>query len=160
VGSGNVNRRSRGNSPLPTVPVLIAVALAEVIRGGQESAADTAEVLQPGVITASNRTSTAQDTRISVTAITRRDIEDRGIPAFTALAQSVPGISMRSRGPGQTELEMRGVTSGGGNSAGVGFHLDDVPLSAPAAAQNVKVVIDPDLYHLNLVEVPLRVAVP
>jgi len=48
---------------------------------------------------------------------------------------------------------MRGMTSSGGNSPTVGFYLDDVPMTAPAAAQNGKVVIDPTLYDLNRVEV-------
>ena len=45
------------------------------------------------------------------------------------------------------------MSSSGGNSPTVGFYLDDVPLTAPAAAQNGKVVIDPSLYDLNRVEV-------
>src|SRR6202042_609228 len=69
------------------------------------------------------------------------------------IVQAVPGVSMRSSGPGQTELEMRGMTSAGGNSSTVGFYLDDTPLTSPASAQNGKVVIDPDLYDLNRVEV-------
>ena len=48
---------------------------------------------------------------------------------------------------------MRGMTSSGGNSATVGFYLDDIPLSGPASAQNGHVVIDPDLYDLNRVEI-------
>src|SRR5262249_54718504 len=54
---------------------------------------------------------------------------------------------------GQTEVEMRGMTSAGGNSSTVGFYLDDTPLTAPANAQNGKVVIDPNLYDLNRIEV-------
>ena len=48
---------------------------------------------------------------------------------------------------------MRGMTSSGGNSATVGFYLDDIPLTGPASAQNGHVVIDPDLYDLNRIEV-------
>ena len=40
------------------------------------------------------------------------------------------------------------MTSSGGNSPTVGFYLDDIPLTSPAAAQNGKVVIDPSLYDL------------
>ena len=88
-----------------------------------------------------------------MTAITGQDLQDRGITDITSIVQSVPGVSMRTSGPGQTELEMRGMTSSGGNSSTVGFYLDDTPLTAPAAAQNGKVVIDPNLYDLNRVEV-------
>ena len=94
-----------------------------------------------------------QKTPISVTAVTGQDILDRGITDFNSLAATVPGVSLKSSGPGQTEFEMRGLTSSGGNSPTVGFYLDDVPLTSPAAAQNGKVVIDPDLYDLNRVEV-------
>jgi iron complex outermembrane receptor protein len=105
------------------------------------------------VITATKRTTTVQDTAASITAITAAEISDRGITDFNSLAQSVPGLAMRTAGPGQTEFEMRGLNSSGGNTSMVGFYFDDISLSAPAAAQLGKVVIDPNLYDLNRVEV-------
>jgi iron complex outermembrane receptor protein len=72
---------------------------------------------------------------------------------LAALAQGTPGVSLKSEGPSQTEIEMRGMTSSGGNSATVGFYLDDIPLAGPASAQNGHVVIDPDLYDLNRIEI-------
>ena len=109
--------------------------------------------LEDIVISATKRETTLHDTPISVTAVTGDEILERGLSDFTALAQSVPGISMRSSGPGQTEFEMRGLSSAGGNSSTVGFYLDDTPLTAPAAGNNGKVVIDPGLYDLSHVEV-------
>jgi len=125
----------------------------EVLAQQAQAGAESVSALQEVVVTATKRTSTVQNTPISITAVTGREIEDRGLTDFTALAQTVPGISMKSSGAGQTEFEMRGMTSSGGNSATVGFYLDDTPMSAPAAAQNGKVVIDPNLYDLNRVEV-------
>ncbi|WP_158915206.1 TonB-dependent receptor [Caulobacter sp. S45] len=104
-------------------------------------------------MTAQKRSSTVQDTPISITAIGGQDLQARGMTDFTTLAQSVPGVSLKSEGPGQTEIELRGMTSSGGNSSTVGFYLDDVPMTAPAGAQNGKVVINPTLYDLNRVEV-------
>jgi len=115
--------------------------------------ADQSDSLQEIIVTAQKRESTVQDTPISITALSGQELGDRGITDISAVVQSVPGVSMRTSGPGQTELEMRGMTSSGGNSSTVGFYLDDVPLSAPASAQNGKVVIDPDLYDLNRIEV-------
>jgi len=112
-----------------------------------------ADQLEEITVTAQKRESTVQTTPISITALTGVDLQDRGITDISAVVQSVPGVSMRSSGPGQTELEMRGMTSSGGNSSTVGFYLDDTPLSAPASAQNGKVVIDPNLYDLNRIEV-------
>jgi iron complex outermembrane receptor protein len=60
--------------------------------------------------------------------------------------QSIPGVSIRSSGPGLGEFEMRGVASTGGNSPTVGFYYDDTPLTAPAATNEGKIVISPSLY--------------
>jgi hypothetical protein len=58
--------------------------------------------------------------------------------------QSVPGVSIRTSGPGMTEFEMRGVASNGGNSPTVGFYFDETALTAPAATNEGKIVISPD----------------
>src|SRR5271156_3527037 len=104
------------------------------------------------VITAEKRATTVQKTPLSIAAFTSDELQDRGINSLAELAQGVPGVSLKSEGPSQTEIEMRGMTSSGGNSATVGFYLDDVPLSGPAFAQNGHTVIDPDLYDLNRIE--------
>jgi iron complex outermembrane receptor protein len=119
----------------------------------QQSNSDASVSLEEVVVTATKRASTVQETPMSITAITGEDIQERGLADFAAIVQSVPGVSMRTSGPGQTEVEMRGMTSAGGNSSTVGFYLDDTPLTAPANAQNGKVVIDPNLYDLNRIEV-------
>jgi iron complex outermembrane receptor protein len=105
------------------------------------------------VITAEKRVSTVQDTPISISAVSGDALLTRGVASLAALAQGTPGLSLKSEGPSQTEIEMRGMTSSGGNSATVGFYLDDIPLTGPASAQNGHVVIDPDLYDLNRVEI-------
>src|SRR6202050_804186 len=120
----------------------------------ESGAATPAEgaVLEEITVTAEKRASTVQDTPISITAVSGGDLAERGIVDFATLAGQTPGISMRQNGPGQTEFEMRGMTSSGGNSPTVGFYLDDVPMTSPAQAQNGKVVIDPSLYDLNRAE--------
>ncbi len=112
-----------------------------------------ATVLTEVMVTATKRESTVQNTPVSVTAVSGLDIEERGLTNLTGLVQSVPGLSMRTSGPGQTEFEMRGMASTGGNSPTVGFYLGDTPLTAPATTNNGKVVIDPNLYDLNRIEV-------
>jgi iron complex outermembrane recepter protein len=132
---------------------LLVLLYARAGVGQEASSSDVLDRLEEVTVTAQRRASTAQDTPISLTVVSAQDILDRGFSDFTALAQSIPGVSMRTSGPGQTELGMRGITSTGGNSATVGFYLDDIPLSAPAASQNGKVIIDPNLYDLARVEV-------
>jgi outer membrane receptor protein involved in Fe transport len=111
------------------------------------------EHLAQVVVTATKRATTVQSTAASVTAITAAEIARRGWTDFDSLAQSIAGLAMRTAGPGQTEFEMRGLNSSGGNTSMVGLYLGEIPLSAPASAQLGKVVIDLDLYDLNRVEV-------
>ncbi len=143
--------RSHRAQLLPTVIALgLSAGYAGQALAQQENSQDQlAEV----VVTAQKRVSTVQETPISITAITGANLQERGITDIASIVQSVPGVSMRQSGPGQTELEMRGMTSSGGNSSTVGFYLDDTPLTSPASAQNGKVVIDPNLYDLNRIEV-------
>jgi len=109
--------------------------------------------LEEIVVTAEKRNSTIQNTPISMSAITGDDLLAKGISSVEAIAGQVPGVSMRTAGPGQTEYEMRGLTSAGGSAATVGFYVDETPLSASAVALNGRTVIDPDLFDLNHVEV-------
>jgi outer membrane receptor protein involved in Fe transport len=120
------------------------VAAAETETGGE---------LQEVVVTAEKRTSTVQETPISLTALSGQDLQQQNITSLEDLAAAVPGVSMRTAGPGQTEYEMRGLTSAGGSTATVGFYVDETPLSASAVALNGRTVIDPDLFDLNHVEV-------
>jgi outer membrane receptor protein involved in Fe transport len=132
-----------------TGPVF-AQARAEIAAAADsDKTAPVAEV----VVTAMKHSSTVQTTPASIEAVSGADLQARGIASLATLAQGTPGVSLKSEGPSQTEIEMRGMTSSGGNSATVGFYLDDIPLSGPANGQNGHVVIDPDLYDLNRIEV-------
>jgi iron complex outermembrane recepter protein len=120
---------------------------------GTAASAAEADSLQEIVVTAEKRESTVQKTPISITALTGADLQAQGVSDLVSVAQQVPGISFKTSGPGQTEFEMRGLTSTGGESPTVGFYLDDVALTPAAMAQNGKTVIDPSLFDLSRVEV-------
>jgi outer membrane receptor protein involved in Fe transport len=138
---------------------LLLAALILLAAQGAPALADTAEsetatgTLEEVVISAEKRESTVQETPISITAITGADLESKSISTVEDLVAEVPGVSIRTAGPGQTEYEIRGLTSSGGSAATVGFYLDETPLSASAVALNGRTVIDPDLFDLNHVEV-------
>jgi len=109
--------------------------------------------LEEVIVTASRRTSTVLTTSGGITAVTGADIQARGFVDFSSFAQTIAGLSFTTSGPGQTEYELRGVSSPGGNSPTVGFYLDDTPLTAAADSTSGKVVIDPSLYDISRVEV-------
>ncbi|HWW80079.1 MAG TPA: TonB-dependent receptor [Steroidobacteraceae bacterium] len=125
----------------------------------EQGEADNTKRLQPAadleevIVTAEKRDSTVQKTAISMTAITGADLQAQGVTDLVEVAQQVPGVSFKTSGPGQTEFEMRGLTSTGGESPTVGFYLDETALTPPAMAQNGKVVIDPGLFDLNRIEI-------
>lgn len=146
-----MNLRISGGLVLFVSSTALGLAFASDVRAQQQGI--PADTLQEVVVTAEKRTSTVQDTPVSITAVSSADIAERGLIDFNSLAVSVPGIAMRTSGPGQTEFEMRGLNSSGGNTSMVGFYLDETPLSSPASAQVGKVVIDPNLYDLDRVEV-------
>jgi iron complex outermembrane recepter protein len=136
------------------VTAVLGASFAITVNAESAVSADNAgPALDEIVVTASKRVSTVQDTPISISAVTGNDLLARGVDSLANLSQGTPGVSLKSEGPSQTEIEMRGMTSSGGNSATVGFYLDDIPLTGPASAQNGHVVIDPDLYDLNRIEI-------
>ncbi len=121
---------------------------------GQTGTAKTSQgALEEIVVTAQKRTEDLEQTPISITAITGETLEREGITDLNSVLQQTPGVTFRSFGPGQNELIIRGIAPTGGNSPTVGFYLDETPLTAPAASQAGKVVIDPDMYDLQRVEV-------
>ncbi|EQD34563.1 secreted protein containing TonB-dependent receptor, plug domain protein, partial [mine drainage metagenome] len=134
------------------VAASLGSGVAAVTYAAQPSAAPTGELAEV-VVTATKRKTLAQDTPISMTVLTAADIANRGLTDFNTLAQGVPGLAMRTSGPNETEYEMRGLNSSGGNTSMVGVYLDDIALSAPASEQLGKVIIDPNLYDLQRVEV-------
>lgn len=133
-----------------------ASALAEPAAGpGAAPANSSAENsgLEEIVVTAEKRESTVQATPIAMTALSAGDLSEQNITSIQDLVGAIPGISLRTAGPGQTEYEMRGLASSGGSVATVGFYLDETPLSASAVALNGRTVIDADLFDLNRTEV-------
>lgn len=140
------------------VSLAVATALGAAGTGATAAAEPGAAPQQPQqlaevVVTATKRRTLSQDTPISMTVLTAANIADRGVTDFNTLSQGIPDLAMRTSGPNQTEYEMRGLNSAGGNTSMVGVYLDEIALSAPAAEQLGKVIIDPNLYDLDRVEV-------
>lgn len=147
MGGGRARRRILRNA-LVCAGLLAGVGAASVASAQNADEGGVQEV----TVTAQRFQSTVQNTPISISAITGDQLEAAGITSVEQLALDVPGLSMRTAGPGQTEYEARGLASSGGSAPTVGFYLDDIPLTPPATSQTGKVVIDPDLYDLDRVE--------
>ena len=79
--------------------------------GTAAGASDTS--LAEIVVTAEKRDSTVQATAISMSALSGQDLANQNIVTIDDLVDKVPGVSLRTAGPGQTEFEMRGLSAGG-----------------------------------------------
>jgi outer membrane receptor protein involved in Fe transport len=133
---------------------LAAIAFG-VIRAATPSAGSTGEDtgLEEITVTAEKFSSTIQITPISMSALSGDQLTAAGLTRIEDIAREIPGLSTRSAGPGFTEYEARGLASNGGAAPTVGFYLDEIPSSPPALSQSGKVVIDPNLYDIERVEV-------
>ena len=141
-----------GHASTAVLLACTATIIAQAV-GAQEAAPQSGSGIEEIVVTAQKYKSTILDTPISMSAMSGDQMAAAGITTVTDVARDVPGLSMRSAGPGLTEFEARGLASTGGASPTVGFYLDEVPLSPPALSQSGKVVIDPNLYDVDRVEV-------
>ncbi|MEL4881715.1 hypothetical protein AAEH85_22450, partial [Shewanella algae] len=65
-----------------------------------DSGLELAEV----VVTAEKRASTVQATPLSITALSQDMLQKQGVANIAGIAAATPGISLRTSGPGQTEL--------------------------------------------------------
>jgi iron complex outermembrane recepter protein len=146
---------SRFASLIVTVALAGAcLAPAGAIAAAAAAADATVETgLEEITVTAEKFKSTIQNTPISLSAVSGDQLDAEGITTVEALAREVPGLSVRSAGPAETEYEARGLASNGGAAPTVGFYLDEVPLSPPTLAQAGKVVIDPNLFDVSRIEV-------
>ena len=150
--------RSKSFSPAPAFLAALlpfatwfAPAIVKAAAATADAAQDTG--LEEITVTAEKYKSTIQNTPISLSALSGEQLDSAGITSVEAMAREVPGLSVRSAGPGETEYEARGLASNGGAAPTVGFYLDEVPLSPPALAQAGKVVIDPNLFDVARIEV-------
>ncbi len=80
------------------------------------------------VVTANKRTENLQSVPMAVSAISGDDLKREGANSFADYATQVPGLNVISTAEGQTQLVLRGITSGSGqaNSA-VSTYINDAP---------------------------------
>lgn len=100
-----------------------------------EPAAGTSETvpsdLQPIIVTADRRTESIKKVPSSITAISGEDLEATGAARIDDFASSVPGLNFVGTGPGDRQLILRGISSGGDQqSATVATYIDDVPVGS------------------------------
>ncbi len=77
-----------------------------------QQAADSSGV-QEIVVTATHRSERLQDVPIAVTALSAETLSDLNVSNFDDLIKTLPGVTIASGGPSQSEIYMRGLAQGG-----------------------------------------------
>ena len=70
------------------------------------------KVAEEVTVTARKREETIQEVPISVAAPTASELRDRGAENLEDVAANVAGFTVQNLGPGQSQIAMRGVSSG------------------------------------------------
>ncbi len=89
-------------------------------------------------VTAMKRETTVQDTPFSVAAPTEADLRARGIDDIEGVAREVAGFSVQNLGPGQSQVAIRGVSSG------------QIARDQPGVKEQVAAYLDESVISLSL----------
>jgi iron complex outermembrane receptor protein len=109
--------------------------------------------LQAIMVTATLREEEVADVPFSIAAPTAQMLRTRGAENIEDISVNLAGISVQNLGPGQSQVAMRGASSGQiardqpGVKEQVGSYLDDVPISLSLFTP------DMDLFDISRVEV-------
>jgi outer membrane receptor protein involved in Fe transport len=100
------------------------------------------------VVTAQKTEQRLQDVPLSVSAVTNREIENRGVTRLEDMQFSVPGLSSVEYGPGKEFIQIRGIASTL-SAPTIGNFLDEMPITGDLVGGTV----DMRLYDMQRVEV-------
>ena len=128
---------------------------ADVQVSGESRVDITLEImpLQAIMVTATLREEEVADVPFSIAAPTAQMLRTRGAENIEDISVNLAGISVQNLGPGQSQVAMRGASSGQiardqpGVKEQVGSYLDDVPISLSLFTP------DMDLFDISRVEV-------
>src|SRR6202790_1700444 len=113
------------------------ILLASALGAHPARAADTptSSTLDEIIVTAQKRAGSVQDTPFSVSATSQEQIRNSGAGNITDFARNVAGLTIADLGPGQSQIAIRGISSGQvirdqpGVKEQVGVYLDESPIS-------------------------------
>ncbi|MGH8233380.1 MAG: TonB-dependent receptor [Rhodanobacteraceae bacterium] len=107
------------------------------------------------VVTATQRSESLQKVPMAISVLTYHDIQREHLQDFMDYTASIPGLNVVSFQPGNTELSIRGISSGSGQpSASVGTYIDDTPFgSSTVFAGGAALTPDIDPADLDRIEV-------
>src|SRR5213592_1740631 len=139
----------------PALPLLGQQTQTPEKKTSEQKAEDEKKpkVTEEMVVTARKREETVQEVPMSVAAPTESELRDRGAETIEDVATNVAGFSVQNLGPGQSQVAIRGVSSGQiardqpGVKEQAGFYLDESVISLSLFTPDI------DLFDLSRIEV-------
>jgi iron complex outermembrane receptor protein len=144
----------------------LSVAIAAVLGSNalyaapaEQSASSSGEIPEV-VVTATRRSESLQNVPIAITALTAETLTQLNVQTFDDVVKYLPNVSTASKGPGQNEIYMRGLsTTQGGNQGGggvnsfpnVAVYLDDQSAQLPGRNLDIYAA---DLERIEVLEGP------
>lgn len=106
------------------------------------------------IVTAQKREQRLIETPQAISVLSDKTLNKLGAVQFRDFANTVPGLSYTTQGPGWTQLALRGVTTGFDSGPSVGIYVDDVPFGASSALSGAATLtLDVGLFDINRIEV-------
>jgi iron complex outermembrane recepter protein len=135
--------------------IIACILFASALAAHPARAADTgaSSTLEEIVVTAQKRAGSVQDTPFSVSATSEEQIRNSGAGNITDFARNVAGLAIADLGPGQSQVAIRGISSGQvirdqpGVKEQVGVYLDESPISVALFTPDL------ELFDLDRIEV-------
>ena len=141
---------TRSLSPLIT---LACSCLLPVVATAQQTEQNAQPALQEVIVTAEKRAENIQAVPFAVSAASQAQIINSGANNVVELARNIPGLAIADLGPGQSQMAIRGISSGQvirdqpGVKEQVGVYLDESPISVALFTPDL------ELYDLDRFEV-------
>ena len=142
---------------LAVLPLMIVLGAGDASAQGQAGTPKSPSLsdihqLEEIVVTATRRTETVMDVPFSVNVQDEADIQRLNTFSLEGLSRNVAGLSIQNLGPGQSVVNIRGISSGQivrdqpGVKEQVGIYLDDTPIAISLFTPDL------DLYDVQRVE--------
>ena len=151
-----MNQYSRLSCAIAGVLGVHSACAAPAAEPAEASSGEIPEV----VVTATRRTENLQDVPIAITALTAETLAQLNVQTFDDVVKYLPNVSTASKGPGQNEIYMRGLSTTQGGSQGggginsfpnVAVYLDDQSVQLPSRNLDVYAA---DLERIEVLEGP------
>src|SRR5438445_734188 len=125
---------------LPACGEALGRCLLRHASGAREGAASPESI----VVTASKRAESLQSAPLSVTALTGEALSEHQVTSLDDYVKLLPSVSYQSFGPGQSQINFRGITTGGdgivtGPLPTAGVYVDETSVTTIANELDIHV---------------------